>query len=420
MKTTGPLRHCLTIALASSVTLAGAAAYADADSDWYIAPAFNYVIADEDRNADDDVGFQFGIGKRLSEAWNLEANIEGNTLDFENGGGEFKQRGIALDGLYFFSRDAGFAPYGLIGVGGLNTKVPAEKGTHAMVNAGVGFLSNVFSDTVALRMEARYRWDNDDESIPTEDSFGDWVIGLGLQIPLGNRAAPAAAAVPVVAAAAEPPAPAPAPMPAAPVDSDGDGVVDGDDTCPNTPAGAEVDARGCELDGDGDGVANSLDRCPDTPAGAKVDANGCEVDSDNDGVVDSRDRCPDTVADAKVDVRGCEIKEIIELPGVNFQTGSAQLVAESTSILDEAAATLLKHTDIKAEVAGHTDNTGPHAFNVDLSQRRAQAVMDYLVSKGVAADRLTAHGYGPDSPVADNATKDGRAANRRVELKIAK
>jgi OOP family OmpA-OmpF porin len=206
---------------------------------------------------------------------------------------------------------------------------------------------------------------------------------------------------------------------APPLDSDGDGVADASDACPDSPAGSAVDARGCAPDADGDGVADTQDRCPGTAAGIKVDAQGCEPDSDGDGVVDSADRCADTAAGARTDVHGCEIKEVVELKGVNFATGSARLLAESTAILDDAAATLRKHPEIKAEVAGHTDNTGSRALNVKLSQQRATAVMNYLVAKGVPADNLTAHGYGPDHPLADNATADGRAANRRVELRIA-
>ncbi|MBK8162757.1 MAG: OmpA family protein [Gammaproteobacteria bacterium] len=203
------------------------------------------------------------------------------------------------------------------------------------------------------------------------------------------------------------------------MDSDNDGVLDASDACPDSPAGARVDARGCEPDSDGDGVTDGADRCPGTAAGIAVDAQGCEKDSDGDGVTDSADRCPDSAAGVKVDIHGCEIKAVIELPGVNFETGSARLLPESTAILDEAAATLRKHPEIRAEVAGHTDSSGSRAFNVKLSQQRAESVMNYLVGQGVAAGSLTAQGYGPDRPVADNATAAGRAANRRVELKIA-
>lgn len=402
---------CTALALGVGAHSALAAEY----SSWYIAPALSYVIADDDRNADDDFGFQIGIGRELGARWNLELNLEADNLDFETGPGIYKQRGAALDGLFFFKRGE-FSPYALIGVGALHNRLPADNVTNFMANAGLGFLSNA-GGPMSLRGEVRYRWDNDDETIPSEDGFGDWVVSLGVQIPFGrSSAAPAPA-----------PAPAPEPAPvveAAPapvvVDSDGDGVPDDSDACPGTRAGAAVDSRGCEPDADGDGVPDVDDRCPNTAAGARVDAFGCELDSDGDGVVDSIDRCPDTVSGVKVDVRGCEIKEVIELQGVNFEVSSARLLPESTEVLDETAATLLKHEDIRAEVGGHSDSTGPRAFNLQLSQQRAESVRDYLVSKGVAADRLTAVGYGPDRPIADNATRDGRTANRRVELQIKK
>ena len=224
-------------------------------------------------------------------------------------------------------------------------------------------------------------------------------------------------AAPVAAPAPAPVAP-PAPKPTARVlDSDGDGVPDDSDRCPGTPPGAKVNAQGCEPDSDGDGVVDRLDKCPGTPAGAKVDPQGCELDSDGDGVVDRLDKCPGTRAGAKVDATGCEIPEVVVLKGVNFATNSARLTPGSTATLDEAAATLIKRGDVRTEVAGHTDNRGSAARNQVLSQQRAEAVMRYLVSKGVNPANLTARGYGQNNPVADNATESGRAANRRVELR---
>lgn len=214
------------------------------------------------------------------------------------------------------------------------------------------------------------------------------------------------------------PAPAPVPAPVARIaDSDGDGVPDNLDQCPGTPAGARVDARGCELDSDRDGIVDRLDRCPGTVTGAKVDASGCELDSDRDGIVDRLDKCPGTRAGVKVDASGCEIPAVVVLKGVTFATNSARLTPASASILDEAAATLMQRSDVKTEVAGHTDNRGSPAANKALSQQRAEAVMRYLVSKGVNAANLSAVGYGQERPIADNATEAGRAANRRVELR---
>jgi len=137
-------------------------------------------------------------------------------------------------------------------------------------------------------------------------------------------------------------------------------------------------------------------------------------DSDGDGVIDDRDRCPGTKAGARVDANGCEV---VTLKGVNFANNSAELNAEAMAVLDQAAAGLQRRGDIKVEVAGHTDNRGSAQLNRDLSQRRAESVMRYLVSKGANAANLSARGYGPDSPVADNKTSAGRAENRRVELR---
>jgi OOP family OmpA-OmpF porin len=205
-----------------------------------------------------------------------------------------------------------------------------------------------------------------------------------------------------------------------PKDKDGDGVVDASDKCPNTPAGTAVDATGCPSDADRDGVTDARDICPDTPAGAKVDHFGCALDSDGDGVGDDQDLCPATVAGTTVDAKGCtslfQAGQPLILSGVNFETGKAILLPESMGILDQVAQSLVDNPGVNVEVGGHTDNTGSTATNVRLSQTRANAVRDYLISKGVDGGRITATGYGPEKPVADNATAAGRAANRRVEL----
>jgi OmpA-OmpF porin, OOP family len=206
------------------------------------------------------------------------------------------------------------------------------------------------------------------------------------------------------------------------MDSDGDGVADAMDKCPGTPAGVKVDAAGCPLDSDGDGVPDYLDKCPGTPAGINVDSNGCPLDSDGDGVPDSLDKCPRTPAGVKVDASGCPLTILQSgaaswtFNEINFDVGKADIQSSSFGILDEIAAALGANPQLKVVVEGHTDSSGARAFNVDLSQRRAQAVMDYLVGKGVSPSRLSAKGYGPDRPVADNGTKLGRSKNRRVRF----
>jgi outer membrane protein OmpA-like peptidoglycan-associated protein len=205
-----------------------------------------------------------------------------------------------------------------------------------------------------------------------------------------------------------------------PKDSDKDGVVDTADKCPNTPAGTAVDATGCAPDSDHDGVVDTADKCPNTPAGTAVDATGCAADSDTDGVLNPADKCPDTPAGTKVDAVGCPALfgtgASLVLQGVNFETGKAVLLPESQAILDRVATSLVDNPTVTVEVGGHTDNTGRKATNVRLSQARANTVRDYLIGKGVDGTRITAKGYGPDQPVAENTTVAGRAANRRVEL----
>lgn len=213
--------------------------------------------------------------------------------------------------------------------------------------------------------------------------------------------------------------PAPAPVPAAkPADSDGDGVTDDKDRCPNTPKGAKVNADGCELDGDGDGVVDRLDQCPTTPPGRKVNAVGCELDSDGDGVVDALDQCPGTPAGDKVDAKGCSLPKVIVLHGVNFDNDMSNLRPDAIAILDQAVATLKANPSVKVEIGGHTDSRNSDWYNLGLGERRAKAVMQYLISQGVEAGRLSVRSYGESAPIADNETEEGRMKNRRVELKI--
>jgi OOP family OmpA-OmpF porin len=200
-------------------------------------------------------------------------------------------------------------------------------------------------------------------------------------------------------------------------DSDGDGVVDRLDECPGTAQGVKVNDRGCEIDSDGDGVGDSRDRCPGTPAGAKVDQYGCELDDDGDGVVNSKDKCANTPAGEAVDNSGCTLAAEYRLENVNFEFDSAKLTAGSTASLDGAVQIMKRHSDLKVEIAGHTDSVGNDDYNMGLSKRRAQAVADYLIANGATAANIVVKGYGETDPVADNGTEEGRAANRRVELR---
>jgi len=213
-----------------------------------------------------------------------------------------------------------------------------------------------------------------------------------------------------------------------PMDSDADAVFDGLDRCPGTPQGVAVDDTGCPTDTDGDGVLDSSDECPGTPQGTQVDTRGCEVavDSDGDGIADRQDRCPNTAPGQNVDAVGCPVLFMVDqgqrrplvLEGVTFASGRSVLTEQSYATLDEVAASLAAHPEIRIEIAGHTDATGSREVNTRLSLARARAVMMHLARRGVDPGRMEARGYGPERPIASNGTPEGRARNRRVELSI--
>lgn len=345
MKTKSKLAIAVSAVVISSPALA-------ADSGWYVAPGINYILSDSDRNADDEFGLVLGIGKQLNQRWNIEGSFVMDKLDFSNGGGEFDQKGVMVDGLYYFNRDTShFAPYAVIGAGLLRTDAGAGSDTNLALNAGLGVEKQITSSGMGLRGDVRYRLDDDDNSVAGQNGFGDWIVGISFKIPFGGKKAAVAAA----------------PVAAAPVSK--------------KPAAKAPVVK----DSDGDGVIDSKDRCPGTAKGITVDPNGCEV---------------------------------IILKGVNFETNSAKLTSSSLSILDSAVVALKKRGDIKVEVAGHTDSQGAAAYNQSLSSARADAVRTYLINKGVSAGNLSARGYGENEPVASNGTAAGRAANRRVELRI--
>jgi OOP family OmpA-OmpF porin len=209
-----------------------------------------------------------------------------------------------------------------------------------------------------------------------------------------------------------------------PVDSDGDGVPDYMDKCPGTPAGVAVDGTGCPIDTDGDGVPDYMDKCPNTPRGVKVDVTGCPVDSDGDGVPDYMDKCPGTPSGVPVDTSGCPIAGI-EVAGdewfvrgkVLFDLNRDTIKPEAAEILLQVADFLKKNERYVVEIQGNTDSTGALAWNMKLSEMRAEAVKAFLVRNGVAAGRLTTRGLGPNEPIAPNNTAEGRAMNRRVDFK---
>jgi outer membrane protein OmpA-like peptidoglycan-associated protein len=204
-----------------------------------------------------------------------------------------------------------------------------------------------------------------------------------------------------------------------PLDSDGDGVADYLDKCPNTPANVKVDSNGCPLDSDNDGVADYLDKCANTPANVKVDSNGCPLDSDGDGVPDYLDKCPNTPKGDRVDKNGCTInKTVVLTTDVTFEFDKSNLQPKAKDKLDEIVESLKADNNYSVKIEGYTDAIGTEAYNKKLSERRSKSVADYLISKGIDKNKLESVGFGEANPVSTNKTSAGRAANRRVVIKI--
>ena len=173
---------------------------------------------------------------------------------------------------------------------------------------------------------------------------------------------------------------------------------------------------------------DAIEGCDGKPVKPKTAAKSAPVaavplvaaapaDSDGDGVPDDVDKCPDSATDKPVDADGCTIVSVV-LKNVQFESNSSELTAGSSESLDKVVNAMNEYDQLRIEIQAHTDNMGEAAYNLSLSEKRANSVRDYLIAKGVAANRMVVKGFGETQPIADNSTRDGRATNRRVELKI--
>jgi len=194
-------------------------------------------------------------------------------------------------------------------------------------------------------------------------------------------------------------------------DRDKDGVPDGIDECPDIKGLASL--NGCP-DRDGDGIPDHKDECPDEKGLVKL--NGCP-DRDGDGIPDYKDECPDEPGPAENN--GCPKKVPIEFADqILFATGKSTIVPSSYSMLDSLVAILNNNPECYLTVDGHTDNVGKPKSNKILSMKRAEAIKNYLVAKGISEKRVISNGYGDTKPIADNTTAEGRALNRRTEINL--
>jgi len=210
-----------------------------------------------------------------------------------------------------------------------------------------------------------------------------------------------------------------------PADTDADGVLDRDDYCPREAGPAPKGCPIIDLDPDKDGVMLPCDQCP-AEAGTKP--LGCPIrDTDGDGIFDDKDKCPKEpeTRNGFEDQDGCPdtVPEAVKkftgvIQGIYFDQNKATIRAQSSPVLGKAAKVLSQFTSVRIEITGHTSSEGDAEFNQKLSLDRAEAVKDWLIQAGTAADRIAIRGAGPSEPIADNKTNAGREKNRRIEFKI--
>jgi OmpA-OmpF porin, OOP family len=359
------------VLLCAMLLLAPSAFAAQAAGQFTLSPMIGGIMFEGNQNVDDAFAFGVGIGYNLTKAVATEAAFVWSDGDADL----FSYR---LDLLYHLRPEARLNPYLAAGIGGYEV----QSKTEFMGNYGLGVLYQL-TESLALRGDVRHLL------IDASDLHHNLLYTAGLQFAFGGAApmpqpAPAPATV-APALPAEPPPAQPPVVTQAPMDSDGDGVIDGVDQCPDTPKGVRVDAQGCPRDSDGDGVYDEFDKCPDTPKGVAVDDQGCEL---------------------KLTLN------------INFDSNQALIKPEFETELARAAAFLEANSTIPyVLIAGHTDSLGADAYNQQLSERRAEAVRQYLIDRhGIEAGKIQARGYGESQPIADNDTPDGRYRNRRVEV----
>ncbi|MHB1399931.1 MAG: OmpA family protein [Trichloromonadaceae bacterium] len=446
---------CVMMALVMAGTMAAPAQAANRAGALTLSPMVGGYLFEGDQPVDQDaLTYGLGLGYNFTNNFGLELLGQFTEGEVENSNDDYDVLNLSLNAVYNIGNLRSFVPYVTAGVGVMNiSQDNFRENDNLAGNYGLG-AKFFLSENVALRLDARHYigFDDKDFDLNETDNNLSYMAGLTFQTPAPAAPAPKDSdgdgvpdsldkcpdtpkGVQVDANGCPldsdgdgvpdyldkcPGTPAGTKVDAngCPIvtdsDSDGDGVPDSRDKCPGTPAGVKVDADGCPLDSDGDGVPDHLDKCPDTPKGAKVDASGCPLDSDGDGVADYLDKCPNTPKGVMVDETGCPVSLTLQ---IKFDFDKSDIKPAFQGELKKAADFIAKYPGNKILVAGHTDSMGTDDYNQKLSERRANAVREYLIAKhGVPADKMVARGYGESQPVADNGTAEGQTKNRRVEV----
>jgi len=307
--------------------------------------------------------------------------------------------------------------------------VPYRMGQELVLGAAAEFAIDTSARLwVGSELEAHSAFTNGAALFDPRSSRGVWLASVGWQVkgspllvtlafgPGFGEGAGAAAWHALARVAWAPPVEPPHP------DADDDSIADAEDACPELAGAPSPDPvmHGCPdlpKDEDGDGIPSDLDACPREPGlpSATPNRHGCPPPKPGEAAPQQVEQAgPATQPLAEV-----EAERIVIRQQVQFETGTSALRPESDEVLGQVASSLQAHPEIvRVEVQGHTDEVGTHDYNQRLSVGRAQAVVQWLVQHGVAAERLVARGYGSDVPLATNATEAGRRTNRRVEFRI--
>jgi OOP family OmpA-OmpF porin len=318
---------------------------------------------DSDRQLDNQVLYNLGIGYRFASPWAIEFSYLNADSETENGGVDVNADHYRLDGLYHLETINKITPFFSFGVGQADFDTTSSDNGESLVNVGVG-AKYWFKEKTALRSDFKF--------FRTSESSD---IDAAFYVSLHHSFSQAR--------------PTPAPAPAGPLDTDNDGVTDDRDACPRTPANVSVDSRGCAIDTDGDKVPDYKDSCPGTDmAGARIDSRGCYE----------------------------MLKERVSVKlNVEFDTDSAEARPTHKVEVQRVSDFMAQYPPTKVTIEGHTDSRGTEAYNQNLSQRRADTIANILTRDfNVSADRVSSIAHGETKPIASNDNVEGRQTNRRV------
>ena len=325
----------------------------------YISALFSYLVLDEDRDiGNHGLGGSLAYGRQLADHWWWESEIAGYNLDADvDNASNFYQAAITTGLLYSLGDRKSLTPY-LVGAVGFirNDVIPDDDDAITFhANAGAGLVSGPLLDN-GLKLRLEGRYLYDD--------------------------------------------------------------FDGSSLNASHEAGPFNDWRfslGIEIPLGYSKVEEKV-----IYETREVEVMVEEPDSDGDGIPDRRDQCPNTLKGGEVDGKGCLLtNQTISFYNIGFELNSEKVTASTRPVLDRIAVSLREQTDFQVDISGHTDSQGSAEYNEALSHKRAQSVMQYLVSQGVDASRLSASGHGELDPVASNETASGRAMNRRVEFRMS-